>query len=92
MTNYVYIGTSLDGCIASADGDFGWMEDVPNPDGDDLGFSEFMERVDAVVTIGTGMAIAPEQIPLLVPGLGEILLGRMDVLGDTFSERHRARS
>lgn len=49
------------------------------------------DRVDAVVTIGTGMAIAPEQIPLLVPGLGEILVGRMEVFGETFSERHRAR-
>jgi pimeloyl-ACP methyl ester carboxylesterase len=49
------------------------------------------DRVDAVVTIGTGMAIAPDQIPLLVPGLGEILVGRMEVFGDTFSARHRAR-
>ena len=49
MSNIVYIGTSLDGRIASADGDFGWMEYVPNPDGDDLGFSAFMERIDAVV-------------------------------------------
>ena len=49
------------------------------------------DRVDAVITIGTGMAIAPEQIPLLVPGLGEILVGRMDVFGETFSERHGAR-
>jgi pimeloyl-ACP methyl ester carboxylesterase len=53
--------------------------------------ADHSDRVDAVVTIGTGMAIAPAQIPLLIPGLGEILLGRMDVFGDTFSEQHRAR-
>lgn len=49
MTNYVYIGTSLDGCIAAADGGVEWMNYVPIPEGDDLGFFEFMERVDAVV-------------------------------------------
>ncbi len=49
MTNYVYIGTSLDGCIAAADGGVEWMNYVPIPEGEDLGFYEFMERVDAVV-------------------------------------------
>jgi len=49
-------------------------------------------RVEAVVTIGTGMAIAPAQIPLLVPGLGEFLMGRTEVFGDTYSEQHRART
>jgi pimeloyl-ACP methyl ester carboxylesterase len=49
------------------------------------------DRVDAVVTVGTGMAIAPTQIPLLIPGLGEVSLGRIDVFGNTFSQQHRAR-
>jgi pimeloyl-ACP methyl ester carboxylesterase len=49
------------------------------------------DRVDSVVTIGTGMAIAPDQIPLLLPVLGELLMSRMAVFGDTFSEQHRAR-
>ena len=49
MTNFVYIGTSLDGFIADADGGLDWLEFVPAPKGNDLGFSEFMARVDAVV-------------------------------------------
>lgn len=49
MSNFVYIGTSLDGYISAADGGLEWLEYVPIPDGDDLGFSEFMARVDAVV-------------------------------------------
>jgi len=49
MSNIVYIGTSIDGCISSPDGSLDWLASVPNPDGDDLGFSKFMERVDAIV-------------------------------------------
>jgi dihydrofolate reductase len=49
MSNFVYIGTSLDGYIATPDGSLDWLSYVPNPQGDDLGFSEFMDRVDAVV-------------------------------------------
>ncbi|MDX1561951.1 MAG: dihydrofolate reductase family protein [Gammaproteobacteria bacterium] len=49
MTNVVYIGTSLDGYIAAADGSLDWMSYVPIPEGNDLGFAEFMARIDAVV-------------------------------------------
>lgn len=49
MANIVYIGTSLDGYISGPDGDLGWLEYVPVPEGDDLGFSDFMDRIDAVV-------------------------------------------
>ena len=49
MTNIVYVGTSLDGCIAAADGGLEWLEYVKTPEGDDLGFAKFMERIDAVV-------------------------------------------
>lgn len=49
MSNIVYIGTSLDGYISAADGSLDWLSYVPIPEGDDLRFSEFMERVDAVV-------------------------------------------
>ncbi len=49
MSNYVYVGTSIDGYIAGPDGDLSWLEYVPAPEGDDLGFSDFMGRVDAVV-------------------------------------------
>jgi dihydrofolate reductase len=49
MTNVVYIGTSIDGYISASDGNLDWLNYVPVPEGEDLGFSEFMAKVDAVV-------------------------------------------
>ncbi|MFA7419124.1 MAG: dihydrofolate reductase family protein [Melioribacteraceae bacterium] len=49
MYNIVYIATSLDGFIAKKDGGIDWLFEIPNPDGSDFGFSEFMKNVDAVV-------------------------------------------
>jgi len=49
MSNIVYIATSLDGYIAKKDGTIDWLMDIPNPDKSDYGFSEFMERIDAVI-------------------------------------------
>jgi dihydrofolate reductase len=49
LTTIAYMGMSLDGHIAGPNGDLGWLEFVPIPEGDDLGFAEFMERIDAVV-------------------------------------------
>ena len=72
MSNIVYIATSLDGYIADADGGVDWLHRIPAPEGDDLGFSEFIARVDAVVmgrvtfetVIGFGIGW-----PYPVPGL-----------------------
>jgi len=47
--NIVYVGTSLDGHISGREGDLTWLEYVPIPANDDLGFADFMARVDAVV-------------------------------------------
>jgi len=49
MSNIVYIGVSLDGYIADKKGGLEWLEIIPNPDNDDLGWSDFMERIDALV-------------------------------------------
>ena len=49
MTNIVYIATSLDGHIARKDGSIDWLMEVPNPDGSDFGFNEFMQRVDGII-------------------------------------------
>lgn len=49
MSNIVYIATSLDGYIADKDNNIEWLHDVPNPDGDDLGYNAFMSHIDALV-------------------------------------------
>ena len=48
-TNSVYIGTSLDGYIADQKGGLDWLESVPNPDGSDMGYYAFLERMDALL-------------------------------------------
>jgi len=49
MVNYIYIAISLDGFIATEDGGVEWLDDIPNPDESDFGFSEFMKKVDALL-------------------------------------------
>lgn len=49
MANIVYIATSLDGYIADENNAVDWLHDVDNPDNSDLGFSEHMARVDALI-------------------------------------------
>jgi dihydrofolate reductase len=47
--NYVYIAASIDGYIATTGGDVDWLHEVPNPDNDDYGYSEFIGNIDALV-------------------------------------------
>lgn len=49
VSNLVYIATSLDGYISAPDGKLDWLDYVPAPEGDDLGFAEFIDEVDAIV-------------------------------------------
>jgi len=49
MSNKVFIATSLDGYIADRDGKIDYLNTVPIPEGDDMGFGDFMNSVDAMV-------------------------------------------
>ncbi|MHA2025841.1 MAG: dihydrofolate reductase family protein [Candidatus Thorarchaeota archaeon] len=49
MTNYVYIAVSLDGFIATREGNLDWLTEIPNPENTDFGFAEFMKNIDAIV-------------------------------------------
>ncbi len=49
MPNIVFIAKSLDGYIADKDGSLEWLQNVPNPEGLDLGYRNFMNGIDAIV-------------------------------------------
>ena len=87
MSNFVYIGTSIDGRISSSSGTLDWMETVPNPDGNDLGFFDFVARVDAIVmgrvTFETIIEIG---LGWHYPLPGIILISTMDTAPEGFAE------
>ena len=48
-TNSIFIGTSLDGYITDKNGGLEWLNMIPNPDHDDMGYTAFTEQIDALV-------------------------------------------
>lgn len=47
--NSIFIATSLDGFIADQNGNIDWLHQIPNPDGDDMGYRAFMGEIDALL-------------------------------------------
>ena len=45
----MYIATSLDGLIATSSGGVNWLNNIPNPDQSDFGYSDFMKNIDAII-------------------------------------------
>lgn len=49
MTAKVFIATSLDGYISDRNSKIDWLESTPNPNQIDMGYTNFMAQVDALV-------------------------------------------
>ncbi len=47
--NIVFIGKSLDGFIAGKNGELDWLDMIPNPEQNGMGYYDLMDEIDAIV-------------------------------------------
>jgi len=94
MTNFVYIAASLDGFIADPEGGIEWLNELPNPEGSDFGWSEFLSGIDAILmgrkTFEKVLSFEswPYQLPVFVlstslQGIPASLIGKVEIIRDT---------
>lgn len=49
MKTSVYTAVSLDGYLARSNGDIDWLDKIKRPAGEDYGYNQFVQNIDAVV-------------------------------------------
>jgi dihydrofolate reductase len=49
MANTAYVATSIDAFVATSDGGIEWLDELPNPEQSDYGWSDFISGIDAIV-------------------------------------------